>query len=155
MNGEFMREALKEAYRGMEAGEGGPFGAVIVKDHEVISRGHNRVLMSADPTAHAEISAIREACRILNTHDLAGSVLYTTCEPCPMCFGAILWARIGCLYAGCTREDAKDIGFDDSEFYQIVCGEKPFSGKYEAELLRDECRKLFAAWTKLENKQMY
>ncbi|MFP4385188.1 MAG: nucleoside deaminase [Spirochaetia bacterium] len=155
MNGEFMREALKEAYRGMDAREGGPFGAVIVMDNEVIARGHNRVLVSADPTAHAEISAIREACGTLKTYDLSGSVIYTTCEPCPMCFGAILWARIGALYSGCTREDAMDIGFDDSEFYRIVCGETPFPGECETEVLRDECRKLFTVWTRMESKQMY
>lgn len=109
-----MEIAKQNAEEGIKKGEGGPFGAVIVdKDGNIISNGNNRVIMEKDPTAHAEISAIREACKKLNTYDLSEYILYTSCEPCPMCLSAIIWANIKKVYYGCTKEDAGKIGFRD------------------------------------------
>ena len=117
MDSKFMKEAIKEAYDGINKKHGGPFGAVIVKNGKVIGKGHNRVLKDKDPTCHGEIIAIREACKNLNSFDLSGSVLYTTAEPCPMCKGAILWANISKVYYGCNIEDTDKIGFRDQKFY--------------------------------------
>ena len=103
MHERHMQEAVKEAEAGVRAGEGGPFGAVVVRDGRVIARGHNQVVARADPTAHAEIQAIRAACRALGTFDLAGCVIYATCEPCPMCFAAIHWSRLDAVHFGATR----------------------------------------------------
>jgi tRNA(Arg) A34 adenosine deaminase TadA len=111
-----MREAIAEALRSIELG-GGPFGAVVVREGELIGRGHNRVLLDADPCAHAEILAIRAACRELGSHLLAGCEIYTSCEPCPMCLGAIHWARLERVHYACTREDAAAAGFDDARFH--------------------------------------
>ncbi len=116
----FMDLAVKLAGRHMRAGAGGPFGAIIVHQGIVIGRGWNQVTSGNDPTAHAEISAIRDACRQRNTFSLAGSVIYTTCEPCPMCLAAIWWARIDTIYYASTRDDAARIGFDDAALYQEV-----------------------------------
>ncbi|MDA3908025.1 MAG: nucleoside deaminase [Sulfurimonas sp.] len=112
----WMQIAYNEATQGMLANDGGPFGAVIVKDDKIISQAHNKVLKSNDPTAHAEVNAIRKASKLLETFDLEGCVLYTTCKPCPMCLGAIFWARIGTVYFGATEEDAAKGGFDDKRF---------------------------------------
>jgi tRNA(Arg) A34 adenosine deaminase TadA len=112
--------AVKLAARHMRAGAGGPFGAIIVHQGIVIGRGWNEVTSGNDPTAHAEISAIRDACRQRSTFSLAGSVIYTTCEPCPMCLAAIWWARIDTIYYASTRDDAARIGFDDAALYQEV-----------------------------------
>jgi len=119
---EMMREACKEADRNAANGfvEGGPFGAVIVKDGEIIARGKNNVLANCDPTAHAEVSAIREAGRALGTHDLSGCTLYTSCYPCPMCLSAIIWSNITDVYYGNTKEDAAAIGFRDDFIYEIL-----------------------------------
>ena len=114
----FMRRAIELARIGMNAGAGGPFGAVVVKDGEIIGEGHNRVLATNDPTAHGEVVAIREACARLGTFSLAGCEIHTTGEPCPMCLGAIHWARIGRIYYGFSISDAAAIGFDDREFYR-------------------------------------
>jgi guanine deaminase len=114
----FMRRAIELARIGMKAGAGGPFGAVVVKDGEIVGEGHNRVLATNDPTAHGEIVAIREACAHLGTFSLAGCEIHTTGEPCPMCLGAIHWARIGRIYYGFSIGDAATIGFDDREFYR-------------------------------------
>lgn len=114
----FMRRAIELARMGMKAGAGGPFGAVVVKDGEIIGEGHNRVVATNDPTAHGEIVAIREACARLGTFSLAGCDIHTTGEPCPMCLGAIHWARIGRIYYGFSISDAAVIGFDDREFYR-------------------------------------
>ena len=112
-----MAEAIALARQAVEQGTGGPFGALVVKNGQVIARGQNRVLSSGDPTAHAEVEAIRAAAAELGTHDLAGCELIASCEPCPMCLGAILWARLDAVRYGATREDAAAIGFDDAEFY--------------------------------------
>ena len=116
----WMKIAYNEATKGMLANDGGPFGAVIIKDDKIIASAHNQVLKSKDPTAHAEINVIREASRVLDSFDLSDCVLYTTCEPCPMCLGAIFWARIKTVYYGATKEDAASGGFDDSRFYEML-----------------------------------
>ena len=118
----YMQIAKENASKGMQE-EGGPFGAVIVdKEGNIISNGNNRVLKEKDPTQHAEIVAIREACKKLNTYDLAGYELYTSCEPCPMCLSAIIWANIKNVYYGCTKEDAGKIGFRDDMIYDFLKG---------------------------------
>ena len=116
----FMELAVKLAARHMRAGAGGPFGAIIVHQNIVIGRGWNQVTSGNDPTAHAEISAIRNACHQRSTFSLAGSAIYTTCEPCPMCLAAIWWARIDTIYYASTRDDAAQIGFDDAALYQEI-----------------------------------
>lgn len=117
-----MIEANNEALKNKENNyqDGGPFGAVIVKDGKIISRGHNQVLKKNDPTAHAEVEAIREAGKILNTNDLSECILYTSCYPCPMCLAASIWANIKTIYYGNTREDAANIGFRDNYLYEIL-----------------------------------
>ena len=119
MHESFMRRAIALSCQGVEAG-GGPFGAVVVKDGEIIGEGMNRVVPNADPTAHAEIVAIRAACAALGTHDLSGAVIISSCEPCPMCLGAIWWSRIGLVVYGNDRADAAAIGFDDADIYAEV-----------------------------------
>ena len=110
----FMQIAKDCAEHGMNAGEGGPFGAVITdKEGNIIAKGNNMVLKNNDPTAHAEVTVIREACKKLGTYDLSGCILYTSCEPCPMCLSAIIWANIKTVYYGCTKVDAGSIGFRD------------------------------------------
>ena len=113
-----MLEAVKEAEQGITLKHGGPFGAVVVKDGKIIGKGHNKVVGSNDPTAHGEIDAIRDACRNIGSFDLSGAELYTTCYPCPMCLGAILWSRIQKVYYCANSEDAARVGFDDSVFYE-------------------------------------
>ena len=123
-NNDYMKVAIEEANINMKENfvNGGPFGAVIVKDGKIISRAHNTVLKSKDATAHAEVNAIREASKVLNTHDLSGCILYTSAEPCPMCLSAIIWANIDKVYYGCTKDDAKDIGFRDDFIYEYLKG---------------------------------
>ena len=122
---EFMEMAFDEARKGSESGQGGPFGAVVVKNGEVIGRGHNTVLSSNDPTSHAEINAIRDACARLGSFQLEGCELYTTCEPCPMCLGAVYWARPEVVYFSASRVEAAGIGFDDAHIYEEV--QKPWA----------------------------
>ena len=129
MNNNPMKIAIAEATAGTQTKQGGPFGAVVVKDGVIIGRGHNRVIANADPTAHGEIEAIRDACKNTNSHNLSGSVLYTTYYPCPMCLGAILWARIEKVYYCFTSEDAAAIGFDDKEFYDRL-GSSDFMSEF-------------------------
>ena len=116
----FMQEAIKEVKKGIENNEGGPFGAIIVKDNKIIGRGHNQVILLNEPTAYAEIQAIRDACKNINHFSLKGCELYTTCEPCPMCFSAIHWARLDKVFFGASKEEAKKIGFDDEFIYDII-----------------------------------
>jgi tRNA(Arg) A34 adenosine deaminase TadA len=139
----------------MEAGFGGPFGAIVARDSEVVAQGWNQVTSRNDPTAHAEIEAIREACRRLGRFDLRGHVLYTSCEPCPMCLGAIYWARLDAVYYANTRADAAAIGFDDDyiyrEFAQPMVGRSlPF-----VHLPSDEARAAFRAWAEKPDKIRY
>ena len=139
---EFMREAIELSVKNID-NDGGPFGAVVVKDGEVVARGVNRVTASIDPTAHAEVSAIREAAKKLGTFDLSGCEIYSSCEPCPMCLGAIYWAHLDKLYYANTKLDAKNIGFDDSFIYDEI-DLKPQDRKLPSEtLLRDEAIRAF------------
>ncbi|MBC7891608.1 MAG: nucleoside deaminase [Sphingobacteriaceae bacterium] len=117
---QFMQKAVELSFQGQRSGAGGPFGAVVVKDDIVVGQGHNRVISTNDPTAHAEVVAIRDACQNLNTHQLTGCELYTSCEPCPMCLGAIYWARPDRVYFANTRHDAAHVGFDDAFIYDEV-----------------------------------
>ena len=148
----FMKMAIEEAYEGIRNGDGGPFGAVIVKDGKVIGKGHNRVLKNQDPTCHGEVEAIRDACKNIKNFDLKGSTIYTTGEPCPMCLGAILWANIDHVYYGCNIIDTEEIGFRDSKFYSLTKEEKK---KFIKELDRKECKVLYDEYMKIENKKNY
>lgn len=152
---QFIREAIAMARAGMDRGDGGPFGCVIVKDGAVVGRGNNCVTSSNDPTAHAEVVAIREACKALGDFQLNGCVLYTSCEPCPMCLGAIYWARPDRVVFACGREDAADAGFDD----QLIYDELPLpyaERKIPTEtLLRDEAQVVFDAWKQKTDKVDY
>ena len=144
-----MEIAKQNAEEGIKKGEGGPFGAVIVdKDGNIISNGNNRVIMEKDPTAHAEISAIREACKKLNTYDLSEYILYTSCEPCPMCLSAIIWANIKKVYYGCTKEDAGEIGFRDDMIYEYLKDEKKDLIHLE-KLDRESCLEVFEKYEKM------
>src|SRR5690606_30414999 len=116
----FLRAAISLSLEKMQANEGGPFGAVIVRDGEIIGRGWNRVIATNDPTAHAELVAIRDACSQVKTFSLAGCELYTSCEPCPMCLAAILWARLDCVHYAATADDAAAAGFDDQHLYNEI-----------------------------------
>lgn len=137
----YMREAIKEAYEGIEHKHGGPFGTVIVKDGKIVGRGHNRVLLNQDPTCHGEVEGIRDACKKLGTFDLSGCELYTTAAPCPMCKGAILWANISKVYYGCTIDDTDKIGFRDQVFYDNW--DSMETGDFTEELGRKDCLLLF------------
>ena len=117
---EYMKIANDLALDNLKTNVGGPFGAVVVKNNQVVGKGSNHVLKNNDPTAHAEVTAIRDACQFLNTYDLSGCVLYTTCFPCPMCMSAIIWANIQNVYYGNTREDANNIGFKDDIIYNNI-----------------------------------
>ena len=152
---EFLREAIAIARAGMERGDGGPFGCVIVKDGRVVGRGNNRVTSTNDPTAHAEVVAIREACLELGDFQLAGGTLYTSCEPCPMCLGAIYWARPDRVVFAGTRVDAADGGFDDQLIYDelpLPYAERRIPTEHA---LRDEAQALFADWKKKADKVRY
>ena len=151
----FMREAIRLSKEKMEAGEGGPFGAVIVKNGEVVGRGWNRVTSTNDPTAHAEIEAIRNACANRDTFSLEGCEIYSSCEPCPMCLAAIYWARLDALYFAATRDDAADAGFDDALLYQEI--EKPWENRtiQTAQHLHDEAHKILDDWNNNPDKQPY
>jgi len=134
---------------------GGPFGSVIVKDNKIIAEGSNKVTSSSDPTAHGEIVAIREACKRLNTFDLSGCEIYTSCEPCPMCLSAIYWSRLDKIYYANTREDAKKIDFDDSFIY-LEIPKKVSDRKIKmTQMLRDEALKAFEIWDKKVDKIKY
>lgn len=147
----FMSTAIDEAYEGIRHKHGGPFGCVIVKDNKIIGRGHNRVLVNKDATAHGEIEAIRDAGNNLFTHDLSGCELYTTGEPCPMCLYAIMWANIDKVYYGCTIEDNASIGFRDKKFDKIAGGRKQIKN-FLFQIEREECLKLFEEYNEIEHK---
>lgn len=151
---EYMRMAISMATANVEA-DGGPFGAVIVKDGEVIGRGVNRVTASCDPTAHAEVNAIRDAAKRTGSYDLEGATIYTSCEPCPMCLGAIYWAHISKIFYGNTQADAAAIDFDDSFIYRQL--EKPAAERAipQVELLRGEAQETFRAWAQKPDKKEY
>ncbi len=155
MNNEFLHEAIRLSKEKMVAGEGGPFGAVVVKNGEIIGRGWNRVISANDPTAHAEIMAIREACSRLETFSLAGCEIYASCEPCPMCLSAIYWARLDALYFAGGREDAAAAGFDDALLYEEVSKPRKFRTLKTEQHLQSEAQNVFALWKIKEDKTSY
>lgn len=149
---DFMKLAVEEAEKGIASNEGGPFGCVIVKNGEVVGKGHNQVVKNKDSTCHGEMMAIRDACRKTGNFDLSGCELYTTGEPCPMCFGAILWANISKVFYGCNIKDTEKIGFRDRRFYED-------SEKIKAELFeengREECLELYRKYSQRFEKTNY
>lgn len=152
---EFMREAIALSKSNVENGTGGPFGAVIVKDGKMIAKSANMVTTTNDPTAHAEVSAIRLACKELNTFNLEGCVIYTSCEPCPMCLGAIYWARLDKMYYANTKKDAANIGFDDAFIYEEI-DLHPAKRKLAAEqILSHEAIVAFEMWAKSDQRIDY
>jgi guanine deaminase len=152
---DFMRRAILLSRERMAAGDGGPFGAVIVKDGRIVAEGWNRVLGSVDPTAHAEIVAIREACRVLGEVHLEGCEIYTSCEPCPMCLAAIYWAHIGKVWYGNSREDAARIGFDDAHIYEELARPPALRRIPLERLLEEEARAAFDAWLHVPGRAPY
>ncbi len=152
---QYMRMAIELAEKNVAEGLGGPFGAVIVKDGQIVGASGNKVVPSNDPTAHAEVSAIRLACQKLNNFSLEGCVIYTSCEPCPMCLGAIYWARIEKIYYGNNKADAAAIGFDDQFIYEELDRPKQDRKLPMVELLRDEALGAFRAWEAHEGKTHY
>lgn len=151
---DFMRKAIELSIENVKNG-GGPFGAVIVKDGEIVATGVNRVTANHDPTAHAEVSAIRAACQKLDTFDLSGCEIYTSCEPCPMCLGAIYWAHLDKIYYGNNKTDAARIGFDDSFIYDELALKREDRNKAMEELLPDEAKAAFQAWENKADKVEY
>ncbi len=151
----FMQNAIDLSISGMKNNEGGPFGAVVVKDGEIIGRGNNKVLLSNDPTAHAEVVAIRDACLKLGSFQLDGCILYTSCEPCPMCLGAIYWARPEKVYFGCTKKTAADAGFDDDFIYDEI--NLPYDSRsiHFEQLMDANAAKAFQIWKSKEDKTPY
>jgi len=152
---QFMRAAIALAEKNVAEGTGGPFGAVIVRDGEIIGEGTNRVTSDNDPTAHAEVMAIRNACEKLGTYSLEGCEVYTSCEPCPMCLSAIYWARLDRIFYGNTKADAAEIDFDDAFLYTEI--PKPISERTipTKQILHDESIKAFQAWAVSEDKIPY
>lgn len=144
----FMKIAIDEAKNGINAGHGGPFGCVIVRNGKIIGKGHNEVVKNTDPTCHGEMMAIHNACKTIGSFDLSGCELYTTAEPCPMCRGAILWANISKVYYGCNISDTDAIGFRDKDFY---------SNEYDIseELDRKECLEVFKEYKDIKMKKHY
>ncbi len=148
-----MHKAIQLSLIGSQEGIGqGPFGAVVVKDGKIVGQGHNNVIVNNDPTAHAEVVAIRDACKNLGTYELQGCEIYTSCEPCPMCLSAIYWAKLEKIYFGNTRNDAAEIGFDDAFLYKEI--PLPLSERKIAiePLERDEAQVAFLLWAKKENE---
>ena len=151
----FMRRAIALAEEGMNSNEGGPFGAVVVKDDKIIAEGNNAVTSTNDPTAHAEVVAIRNACKKLNAFQLEDCIIYTSCEPCPMCLGAIYWARPKKVFYACDKRDAAEIDFDDQFIYTEIdqpIGERsiPF-----VRILKEEGKIVFNKWAEKEDKTDY
>jgi tRNA(Arg) A34 adenosine deaminase TadA len=155
MQEEFMRRTIALGLENVRTGRGGPFAALVVKDGRVVAEGVNCVTAANDPTAHAEVVVIREACRILADFQLSGCDLYTTCEPCPMCLGAIYWARPARVFYACAAEDAAAAGFDDAFIYQEM--NLPPTGRRipMQQMLREESLEIFSLWIRQENKTSY
>ena len=151
----FMKEAILLSEKALESNHGGPFGCVIVKDNKIIARGNNQVTSTNDPTAHAEIIAIREACQALGTFQLEGCEIYTSCEPCPMCLGAIYWARPDIIYYANTREDASQIGFDDSLIYEEINADLKLRKIPIVNIGNEEAKKVFKKWQEKKDKIDY
>jgi tRNA(Arg) A34 adenosine deaminase TadA len=151
----FLERAIEIGRQAMLGGTGGPFGAVIARGDEWIAEGSNQVTSALDPTAHAEIVAIREACRKLGRHSLSGCQLYASCEPCPMCLGATCWARVDALYFAASREDAQAIGFDDARFYEELrrgTGERTL---HTRQALREQARAMMEPWLTIDPARRY
>jgi tRNA(Arg) A34 adenosine deaminase TadA len=151
----FMREAIRLSIENVQSGNGGPFGTVIVKNGNIIASGVNKVTQSSDPTAHAEIVAIRSACETLGTFQLVGCEIYCSCEPCPMCLGAIYWARPDRIYFANTKEDAADINFDDNFIYNELDVSTSQRKLPTTQLLRDEAQMAFRQWRESTAKTEY
>jgi guanine deaminase len=150
-----MQEAINLSIKGMENNEGGPFGAIVVKDGQIIGRGNNKVTSSNDPTAHAEVVAIRDACKNLGTFQLDGCIIYTSCEPCPMCLGAIYWARPDKVFYACTKEDAADAGFDDAFIYREIESEYTTRSIPFIQIARPAASLAFEQWKAKSDKTEY
>lgn len=151
----FLREAIRLSIKKMEANEGGPFGAVVVRNSEIVGRGWNQVTSTNDPTAHAEVVAIRDACSHLKTFSLAGCEIYSSCEPCPLCLAAIYWSRLDRIYYAATCDDAAAAGFDDRSVYQEIrkpAGERAIPMQ---QALRDEALVALQTWMKKEDRIQY
>jgi guanine deaminase len=155
MSADFMRRAIALAIENIRSAQGGPFGALVVKDGRILAEGANRVTVSNDPTAHAEVVAIREACRVLGDFQLPGCDLYTTCEPCPMCLGAIYWARPERVFYACLASDAAAAGFDDAFIYEELRRSLGARDLPMEQLLREESLSVFSLWNRQENKTPY
>ena len=153
-NKELMRRAIELSKQSVRNG-GGPFGAVIARNGEIVAEGSNCVTIDCDPTAHAEVSTIRKACKALGTFDLSGCEIFTSCEPCPMCFGAIYWAHLDKIYMGNDRKDAAKIGFDDDFIYQEIALSAEQRKKPSEVLLREEALEAFKMWEEKEDKTEY
>lgn len=155
-NADLMRRAIELARNGMESNAGGPFGAVVVKDGKIVGSGQNQVTSTNDPTAHAEIVAIRDACKNLGSFQLEGCTIFSSCEPCPMCLGAIYWARPERIFIACDRDDAAAAGFDDAFIYDELCVADQAARKVPISvLLRDEGIKVFEEWNAKADKVKY
>lgn len=151
----FMKEAIRLSKEGMESNQGGPFGCVIVKDGQIIGRGNNKVSSTNDPTAHAEVVAIRDACANVGHFQLDNCIVYTSCEPCPMCLGAIYWARPKQIFFACSREDAANINFDDDFIYKeinVPVGERSIPSE---QIMQTEGVQVFKAWQNKQDKTLY
>jgi tRNA(Arg) A34 adenosine deaminase TadA len=151
----FMQEAIALAVESVRTGDGGPFGAVVVRDGTVIGRGVNRVTSAHDPTAHAEVAAIRNACGRLGSHSLDGCAIFSSCEPCPMCLGAIYWARIERLFFAATRQDAADAGFDDDRIYREIALPANRRSLPTAQMLREPSLVALAEWRAKPDRMPY
>lgn len=152
---DFMSIAVDEAFKGLYKNHGGPFGAVIVRNGKIVSKSHNEVIRRHDPTCHAEIMAIRAASHKLKRFDLSDCEIYSSCEPCPMCFAAIHWAKIKKLYYGSTRTDAKEIGFDDEFIYDVIKGTSLKNQVEVINIFREMCLKPFKSWADKTDKTPY
>jgi guanine deaminase len=155
MSPDLMKRAIALALENVRSGSGGPFAALIIKEGRIVAEGTNRVTLTNDPTAHAEIVAIREACRVLADFQLSGCDLYTTCEPCPMCLGAIYWARPAQIIYAATAADAAGAGFDDAFIYEELKIAPSARRIPMTQLLRDDSLAIFSAWKQQENKTRY
>ncbi len=150
-----MQRAIDLSRKGMQSNEGGPFGAVVVKDGKIIAEGNNCVTSTNDPTAHAEVVAIRNACKKLNAFQLDGCTIYTSCEPCPMCLGAIYWARPEKLFYACSKQDAAEIGFDDAFIYKELNLAIPDRTLKTVQLMNKEGKEVFEEWATKTDKVKY
>ncbi len=151
----FMSRTIELSRKGMEENDGGPFGAVIVRDGQIIAEGNNKVTSANDPTMHAEVVAIRKACKDLDTFDLSGCTLYTSCEPCPMCLGAIYWAHLDSVYYANTKEDAAYIGFDDAFIYEELDLDMDNRKLPMQQISREQAIEVFKKWGEKEDKIKY